>query len=87
VGIISLASNTFAQDPPAWREQALQPPRVFINPDESQYSSTRRMFQGIPGIERAANGRLWVSRFSGSTGEGALSNYGLLITSHDDGAT
>jgi uncharacterized protein (TIGR02145 family) len=45
------------------------------------------MFQGIPGVERAANGRLWVSRFSGSTGEGASSNYGMLITSDDEGAS
>jgi hypothetical protein len=75
------------QTPQPERELALQKPMVFINPDESQYSSTRRMFQGIPGIEKAANGRLWVSRFSGSTGEGAPANYALLITSDDDGKT
>jgi len=83
----TLAAETFAEDTAGLRKQALQPPQVFINPEESEYSSSRRMFQGIPGIERAANGRLWVSRFSGSTGEGASSNYGLLITSDDDGAT
>lgn len=77
----TLPAETFAEDTPGLRKQALQPPQVFINPDESQYSSSRRMFQGIPGIERASNGRLWVSRFSGSTGEGASTNYGLLITS------
>lgn len=83
----TLAAETFAEDAAGLRKQALQPPQIFFNPAESQYSSSRRMFQGIPGIERAANGRLWVSRFSGSTGEGASSNYGMLITSDDDGAT
>jgi hypothetical protein len=83
----TLAAHTFAEDAAGTREQALQPPQVFINPDESQYSSSRRMFQGIPGVERASNGRLWVSRFSGSTGEGASSNYGMLITSDDEGAS
>jgi uncharacterized protein (TIGR02145 family) len=83
----TLAAENFSEDAAGLREQALQPPQVFINPGESLYSSSRRMFQGIPGIERAASGRLWVSRFSGSTGEGASSNYGLLITSGDDGRT
>ena len=69
------------------RELALQPPMIFINPDEAQYSGNRRLFQGIPGIERSSGGRLWVSRFSGSTGEGAPGNYALLITSGDDGKT
>lgn len=78
---------TSAQERATAREQALEPPQVFIDPEESLYSTNRRMFQGIPGIERAANGRLWVSRFSGSTGEGASNNYGLLITSGDDGET
>ena len=69
------------------REMSLQAPRVFIDPEESQYSQNRRMFQGIAGIERADNGRLWVSYMSGSTGEGSPANYVLLITSDDDGKT
>ncbi len=81
------AGETFADEAAEQRRQAVHPPQVFINPEESQYSTDRRMFQGIPGIERAKNGRLWVSRFSGSSGEGASSNYGLLVTSDDDGAT
>lgn len=79
--------DLFGQNDMKKRELALQVPKVFINPGEDQYSSTRRMFQGIPGIERAANGRLWVSRFSGSTGEGSPDNYILLITSDDNGHT
>jgi uncharacterized protein (TIGR02145 family) len=72
---------------PLRRELALETPKVFINPGEATYSADCRMWQGIPGIERAANGRLWVSRFSGSTGEGASNNYVMLITSDDDGQT
>jgi len=82
-----VTASVYSEEPADLREQALQPPKVFINPPESLYSSTRRMFQGIPGIERAPGGRLWVSRFSGSTGEGASRNYALLITSGDDGRT
>jgi hypothetical protein len=42
------------------------------------------MFQGIPGIERTAKGRLWAVWYGGGTGEGPL-NYVLLVTSGDDG--
>ncbi len=87
VFISAVSAHSFGQDQLSEREQALQPPKVFINPDETQYSSTRRIFQGIPRIERASNGRLWVSRFSGGGGEGGPDNYALLITSGDDGRT
>ncbi len=42
------------------------------------------MFQGIPGLERAANGRLWATWYGGGTGED-LHNYIMLVTSDDDG--
>jgi predicted neuraminidase len=42
------------------------------------------MFQGIPGIERAANGRLWATWYGGGAGEGRH-NYVMLVTSGDDG--
>jgi predicted neuraminidase len=48
-----------------------------------------RIFQGIPGIERAANGRLWAVWYAGGPdepGEGA-GNYVVLATSGDDGVT
>ncbi len=50
------------------------------------YAARNRLWQGIPGIERAANGRLWVLWYSGGTGEGN-DNYVVLITSGDDGRT
>jgi len=83
--IAFIAMAAYSQKPADERNEALQPPKVFLNPAENEYSSHRRHFQGIPGIERAANGRLWVSRFSGSTGEGSTKNYAMLITSADDG--
>jgi DNA-binding MarR family transcriptional regulator len=55
VFISAVSAHSFGQDQLSEREQALQPPKVFINPDETQYSSTRRIFQGIPRIERAAD--------------------------------
>ena len=46
-----------------------------------------RQWQGIPAIERAANGRLWAAFFSGGPKEPDPDNYVLLSTSDDDGRT
>jgi hypothetical protein len=51
-----------------------------------EYADNVRMFQGIPGIERAANGRLWATWYGGGTGEDRF-NYIMLVTSNDDGKT
>jgi predicted neuraminidase len=48
------------------------------------YADSARMFQGIPGIERAANGRLWATWYGGGRGEDEH-NYILLSTSGDNG--
>jgi hypothetical protein len=82
-----LSLRLSAQHQLSEREMALRTPRVFFNPDETEYSGTHFVFQGIPGIERASNGRLWVSRGSGGGGEGGPSNYVMLITSGDNGRT
>ncbi len=50
-----------------------------------EYSSEARLWQGIPGIERAANGRLWATWYSGGKREPSEDNYVLLVTSSDDG--
>ena len=44
-----------------------------------------RLWQGIPGIERAANGRLWVVFFSGGFQEPHEDNCILITSSTDDG--
>ena len=46
-----------------------------------------RQWQGIPAIERAANGRLWCAFYSGGPKEPDPANHILLTTSADDGVT
>lgn len=46
-----------------------------------------REWQGIPAVERAPNGRLWCSFFSGGPKEPDPENFILLATSEDAGAT
>ena len=56
---------------------------------EQRIISTKqdRMWQGIPAIERAPNGRLWCSFFSGGPKEPDPDNYIIIVTSSDEGAT
>ena len=75
------------QEQDSKRALTLQAPDIYFNPEEAQYSGNRRMFQGIPAIERTRDGRLWAGYFSGGTGEGGPNNYVILITSGDDGIT
>jgi hypothetical protein len=64
-------------------DEYLQPPR-FIGPPESRHACAARRFQGIPGVERAPNGRLWAAWYGGGVTEDHL-NYVLLATSPDAG--
>lgn len=66
-------------------DRSKQAPAVIPHPGP-QYADEVRMFQGIPGIERAAGGRLWVTWYGGGTGEDHH-NYVMLATSGDDGKT
>lgn len=66
-------------------DAALQPATLNTNPGPA-YATDTRAFQGIPGIERSPNGRLWAVWYSGGPGEGP-ENYVLLGTSADDGHT
>ncbi len=60
----------------------------YVNTEPGlEYSDEARDWQGIPGIERTPNGRLWVTWYSGGTREPEPENYVLLVTSDDDGAT
>lgn len=76
----------FGDEPAADRDEALQPPRILVDPNESDYPTAVRTFQGIPGIERTAGGRLWATWYGGGPGEGP-DNYTMLVTSDDDGRT
>lgn len=57
--------------------------RVIPDPGP-EYADEARMFQGIPGIERAANGRLWATWYGGGVTEDRH-NYVMLVTSDDRG--
>lgn len=77
---LALPAQTGRADDPA-----LAPPPVNTSPGP-EYADQTRIFQGIPGIERAANGRLWAVWYAGGPdepGEGP-GNYVVLVTSGDD---
>lgn len=66
-------------------DPALDAPSLDNQPGPD-YAAETRVFQGIPGIERAANGRLWATWYGGGPTEGP-DNYVMLATSADDGKT
>ena len=85
--LLALASS-HAAAPPATNDPALVPPLIITTPG-TNYADATRIFQGIPGLERAANGRLWVLWYAGGPdepGEGP-GNYVVLVTSGDNGQT
>jgi len=53
------------------------------DPAGPEYADSTRVFQGIPGIERAANGRLWATWYGGGVGE-THNNYVMLATRGSD---
>jgi hypothetical protein len=67
-------------------EAYLQPPRVITNPGPEYADDTRR-FQGIPGIERAASGRLWATWYGGHGESEDNYNCIFLASSTDEGQT
>ena len=64
-------------------EQSLCPPPVTLDPGVA-YRSAARKWQGIPGIERTAGGRLYATWYSGGEKEGPA-NYVLLVSSDNGG--
>lgn len=50
-----------------------------------EHDDLKRTWQGIPGIERASNGRLWSTWYTGDVGEGAMGNYAMVATAADVG--
>jgi len=63
-----------------------RPAKVIISPG-AEARSDARTWQGIPGIERTAQGRLWATWYTGGLHEGAAGNYVAVATSGDDGRT
>ena len=64
---------------------ARKAPDVILEPGP-RYADEVRMFQGIPGVERAPRGRLWATWYGGGVSEDRY-NYVMLATSGDDGRT
>jgi hypothetical protein len=62
----------------------VHPPVVVI--PGSEYGPRVRNYQGIPSVERAANGRLWAAWYAGKIWEERF-NYVVLSTSSDNGTT
>lgn len=60
-----------------------EPTKIITNPG-AEYSEMVRSWQGIPGIERTAKGRLWATWYTGDEGEGAIGNYAMVATSGGD---
>ena len=83
VGLMAFTVPAFAAPPVD--DPALMAPTINTAPG-LEYGGDTREFQGIPGIERAANGRLWALWYGGGATEGPQ-NYVMLTTSDDDGAT
>lgn len=83
--ILMLAWNSarFAVGEPPAAEPAAAPPPINLAPGP-EYADAARKFQGIPGIERASNGRLWATWYGGGVTEDEH-NYIMLTTSGDDG--
>jgi len=69
----------------AEKDLAMQPAPVIASPG-AEYAPETRVFQGIPGVERAPKGRLWATWYGGGPTEGPW-NYVMLVTSADDGET
>lgn len=62
---------------------ALQPVTPLINPGQA-YAECSRNWQGIPGIERTAGGRLWATWYTGGRTEDEF-NHVVVVTSADGG--
>ena len=75
---VVLCGGVVAQEPPL--DLALQPPNVITSPWPQHVPPTTR--QGVPGIERTANGRLWAIWVRDAE---SPRSYVVLATSDDDG--
>ena len=90
LGIISFtASRAQSQESAAaLPDLALQPAQVITEHGPAHVKSSRGA-QGVPAIERTANGRLWAAWYAGRSKRGveSSSSYVVLAASADDGAS
>lgn len=83
VCLVLSAASAGAQECGEYPDLALIPPSLNLNPGP-EYAEWTRSYQGMPSIERMANGRLWAAWTSGGINEGPA-NYVVVVTSTDDG--
>jgi len=83
MGMFVLSAAPAARADATPEEISLRTPPVH-QPPGPEYADSTRIFQGIPGLERAPGGRLWATWYGGGPGEGP-ENYVMLATSGDDG--
>ncbi len=83
--MLTFALTALALTAPGIDELCRTPPPVIFAPGP-EYGSEARKYQGIPGIERAPNGRLWAVWYAGKIHEDQY-NYVVGVTSGDDGRT
>lgn len=67
-------------------EEAVYEPQKIIRDLQPHHQAANRHWQGVPAIERASNGRLWATWYTGGLQEDN-DTYVLLVTSDDDGQT
>ena len=82
--VVTAQEQKFETDPKLL-DLSLNAPSANTSPGP-EYAPEARLWQGIPGIERTKNGRLFAIWYSGGKGEGP-DNYVVVITSDDDGVT
>ena len=63
---------------------AMTPATIYIHPGKEEYLSKNRRWQGIPGIERTKEGRIYAAWYSGGETEEA-GNVLIIEKSDDDG--
>ncbi len=65
-------------------ESGLLPAKLVWNPTEGKYAADQRRWQGIPGIERTAGGKIYALFYTGWVDEGP-GNYVMILRSTDQG--
>jgi len=86
--LLGLLTPTLTCAADALPDLGLQPPQIITEPGP-EYAKSNRGAQGVPGIERAPQGRLWAAWYTGKSTRGVESanSYCVLVTSGDDGRT
>ena len=67
------------------KDWAMVPGKVIRELNDDKYADDKRIFQGIPGVERTKSGRMFYTFYSGTAGEGA-GNFVMLYKNKEPGS-